>query len=195
MLQDCAIYPRNEAIYTLADNGNIYLLTVDRSTGICRQDLKLDNHVRHRRVPPSCSFLPYYMMFIAKNNDLCLLQSAADMDCGRYIYVCDKNGTPRFSINLGESFPIVPVNTSLCLYTFADLLMVTSSEKLWMFDFHDGKYLGKLKFEPHQDGGGKDKQGFHLTGLNTLRPSEGKLVAVHDIDRCYPSVADILKFW
>ena len=147
---------------------------------------------------PAAAIHPDYQMFVSQNNDLCLLQSAADVDTGRFIRVCDKNGVEKYHINLDLRRFDLSRNESLCIYTNGGFLTAANSQKLMLFHIDSGKFLGGLRIMNHfERSNGKDNQHctYEPTGLNIIHFDEDKLIAVHDFERCFPSVLDIYKFW
>ena len=76
---------------------------------------------------PAAAIHPDYQMFVSQNNDLCLLQSAADVDTGRFIRVCDKNGVEKYHINLDLRRFDLSRNVSLCIYTNGGFLPAAHS--------------------------------------------------------------------
>ena len=141
---------------------------------------------------------PDYQMFVTQDSDLCLLQSAADVDTGRFIHVFDKNGVEKYQINLDLWHFGLSRDESLCIYTNGGFLTAANSQKLLLFHISSGKYLGFLPIMTHLERSkGKDNQHctYEPTGLNVIHFDEDKLIAVHDFERCFPSVIDIYKFW
>ena len=141
---------------------------------------------------------PEYQMFVSQNNDLCLLQSAANVNTGRYILVCDKNGGVKYHINLDSRHFQLSPDESLRIYTDGGFLTAANSSKLLLFRIAGGEYLGDWSITSHLERSfGKDNQycTSEPTGLNIVHFKEDKLIAVHDFERCFPSVVDIYKFW
>ena len=66
---------------------------------------------------------PEYQMFVSHNNDVCLLQSAPEIETGRFIKVFNSKGEEKYHINLDLWNFGMSRDESICLYTNGAVLV------------------------------------------------------------------------
>lgn len=186
---DVALFPGTDVIYLLKKSGDV--LTYDSNTNLAK--MKIPNNLQEGS-SSNCEF----QMFVNSNEEICLLQSAQEAECGRHITVYDDSAKEIFKINLDLWKYGLSRDESLCIYANGAFLCVANSQKLLLFHVKTGKYLSQIPIPIHMERSkGKENADcmFDPPGLNLLIFDEDKLITVHDYERTFPSVLDIYRFW
>merc|ERR1711974_576973 len=109
------------------------------------------------------------MGFVNRKEQICVMQSAAEVPHGRNIKVYSYNQELQYTINLDVARYGMSRDESICIYTNGAFLAAADSKKFAIFNVKKGKYCM-----------------FEQTGLSLFIFDEDKLITVHDYERSFP---------
>jgi hypothetical protein len=171
-------------------NGDVVIFDPNSNT----ETIKIPNPSAEGRASPQSE----YQLFVNRKEQICVMQSAAEVPHGRNIKVYSYNQELQYTINLDIARYGMSRDESICIYTNGAFLAAADSKKFAIFNVKTGKYLGEIRIPAHLERSkGKEEKYcmFEQTGLSLFIFDEDKLITVHDYERSFPAVLDIYKFW
>jgi len=186
---DVAVYTEPEEIYLVRKDGS--LMMYDATT--MKMTLKIVSNNTPSEVE-KCDFL----LFVNGKEQIFILQSAPEAPCGRSVRVYSYQGKLIYTINLDLVKYGLSRNESVCIYTNSSFLLVADAAKFVLFDVNNGRFISVLHIPCHiERSKGKVEKDcmFDQSSLGMLVFDENRLIAVHDYERNFPAVLDILNFW
>jgi len=183
------VYTEPEEIYLVRKDGS--LMMYDATT--MKMTLKILANNSQSEIE-KCDFL----LFVNGKEQIFLLQSAPEAPCGRSVRVYSYQGKLMYTINLDLVKYGLSRNESVCIYTNSSFLLVADATRFVLFDVNNGKFISVLHIPTHieRSKGKVEKECmFDQSSLGMLVFDENRLIAVHDYERNFPAVLDILNFW
>ena len=195
---DVALFTNPEEIYIMKRNGDVVMYDANKkieTIKIANEESIVTGPVSINGASPS---LNEYQLFVNRKEQICVMQSAAEVPQGRNIKVYTYSEQKLYTINLDLCKYGMSRDESICIYTNGAFLAAADSKRFTMFNVKTGKYLGAIQIPTHLERTkGKEEKDcmFEQTGLSLFIFDEDKLIAVHDYERSFPAVLDIYKFW
>ena len=186
---DAALFIDPEEVFLLKRNGDVVLFDPNSKEEL----YKVKNPSPEKDLPQN-----EYQLFVNRKEQICVMQSSAEVPGGRNIKVYSYDRILQYTINLDFCQYGLSRDESICIYTNGAFLAAADSKKFAFFNVKNGKYVGELRVPCHLERAkGKEEKFciFEQTGLSQFIFDEDKLIAVHDYERSYPAVLDIYKFW
>lgn len=171
-------HPNNKSVYVQFSNYNLFLYNCATST----------------RTRIGNNFCPSKMF--CDNSNL-YMYGNVDNYCRHIFKVSSLEGQAKYSIDL--NLWKFQLNHNRLHFSVHDkFLMIVDYTKILFFHVDTGKFLNKIDIFKHlrlDEDESKRFGDYELSEPKYVQFSENRIILIHNYNNCFPTIADIYKFW